>query len=76
VGERRAKESALGKRRGADERRGIHPAAMEEKRVYFVRIAGVVRGPLTSEDLRDLTGAEVVTRESEIALAAGGPWAR
>jgi hypothetical protein len=48
---------------------------METKRVYFVRIGGAVRGPLTSEDLRDLAAAELVMRESDIALSADGPWA-
>lgn len=48
---------------------------MEAKRVHFVRIAGAVRGPLTSEDLCDLAGAGLVTRESAIAPSADGPWA-
>ncbi len=50
--------------------------AMESPRIYFVGIGGAVRGPLTSEDLRDLATAEVVTRETEIAASAAGPWAR
>lgn len=48
---------------------------MEAERVHFVRIAGAVRGPLTSEDLCDLASAGLVTRESEIAPGAAGPWA-
>ena len=49
---------------------------MTSNRVYFVRIAGAVRGPLGMEHLRDLATGNVITPEAEIAPGADGPWER
>lgn len=61
--------------RGAPSREFGRTARMDTKRVHFIRIAGVVRGPLAGEDLRDLAEAGIVTPETEAATGAGGPWA-
>lgn len=49
---------------------------MEPSLVYFVRIAGAVRGPVGIEQLREMGSIEVITPETEIAPQANGPWVR
>ena len=49
---------------------------MEPSRVYFVRIAGAVRGPVGVEQLREMGSVEVITPETEIAPQVEGPWVR
>jgi len=41
---------------------------------HFVRLAGVVRGPLRLEHVREMAESGVITPETEIAPAADGPW--
>ena len=41
---------------------------------FYFRVAGILRGPATVAQLRDLAGVYVITPETEIAPSVGGPW--
>ena len=43
---------------------------------HYVRVGGEVRGPLRTEQLREMATIEVVTPESEVAASPDGPWVR
>ena len=51
-------------------------ARVDSSPSFFVRFAEGVRGPMAAEHLRDLAGAGFVTRDTEVAPAANGPWTR
>lgn len=49
---------------------------MDSNGIHFVKIAGVVRGPVGVAQLREMGCIDVITAETEIASGPDGPWVR